>query len=626
MLSEISLTLQDELLADIEFRRTKNLHTTISDIRYIQYNMPIQNETALSSMQERFRRIAPEMLIRDLWNVQELGNAYGVPWYEERGSYADRAIEMLLNREVGTSESTDYITLTELQEKYKLPVTPERRRKLLRDFPVHDSQYGKRYATCFELTPDELRPIAAAWATKNMEGEAKTRSPDSGVFHDPKYTAAWYVHETMQMYDVPVRDIPQLSEAAIRAKYRFERAHSVDECVSSMSELANDLKRTMDAKSYLPEIFGEITHGVIQGSSTLDLQKLKAVLGDEFKPIFMAHLELHFAECNLNVNDPEKAALLHEFWKKKARQPDSQEKAESVMKAHGLPLGVLLEAWSHASDDSNRTYSGGGKHRDLIGSDIIIANNMVRIQELESRTPGASRQLYEAWGICNFGRYPASVLSGQYMADMREKELPKDKREKMKNVIMVNPYGDWNGAFSDESYMINHLNKQMVNGGYRFRICECGKNIGAARRLMEFNRRYGPIDVAVIGAHSSGDKIWFGPQDQESFNLRGAQKGDPQQVAKIELIRACFSDDGHIIFRSCSVGKPGGLASETHELFEIDTHGPLVPSSLRSISLGNPAESQWTSGGQPAPSASYERPKPPKPPEKKTWFGGWLRR
>jgi hypothetical protein len=247
-----------------------------------------------------------------------------------------------------------------------------------------------------------------------------------------------------------------------------------------------------------------------------------------------------------------------------------------------------------------------------INMKAYAAENVKTMLDLENHSPGICKKLTQLYGIRNYARYSRALLERQY--DTRENEG--------RYGIVLNPYDDHNGAFSNKKQVLEHLADQLKMQGVNLRIVEAGGKLGIAKRLLKLDEQYGKhakIECAVIGAHGAIDHMVFGktgvlPEDfglekqpieglslkekikRFIFEERNIEPVPLSKIGKNEIfkqsdlkgrgigkIKRFFVDFPSILLASCSTGKKGGVGQEISREFNAEVSAPLEDSVLKDI-------------------------------------------
>ncbi len=247
---------------------------------------------------------------------------------------------------------------------------------------------------------------------------------------------------------------------------------------------------------------------------------------------------------------------------------EGERKIQEVLSKHHLPL-ELLDIWKKSA-----TCLG----QEGTTLDQAIEKNISSIIELEHLQSGTCELLYRDFGIADFGRYPIQLLSAQY-----------EEADNISNPygVVIFPRNDWNGAFYQNRFELNQLYEKL-QGGFNLRVMECEGKIDVARALIEFNKRYNPLDgnghkisLAIIGGHGTQDSIRFGGDDErhalftQDFQGRGVQRTSE-----------FFEENPTFILVSCSTGADKGIGQKLSEVMGAKVIAPKVPTSIAEYQVG----------------------------------------
>jgi hypothetical protein len=217
-----------------------------------------------------------------------------------------------------------------------------------------------------------------------------------------------------------------------------------------------------------------------------------------------------------------------------------------------IDVKALLASWATHTDKGPR-----------------IKQNIDRILELEKVQPGAAAKLQKDYGIQNFERYPLEVLLDQ----CRNESEPKP------TVLILNPYSDWNGAFSHNIILWESVHKQLTQLGYDLRVVEAGSKVGAIRQLAKVHSRYGRIEGAIIGGHGTATSIRFGD------NPNGVVSLNDLDMPGVEPSTRIFSRTAPIGLNACSTGELDGFAKKISKLDIHKVIAPEIPTPIKSIEI-----------------------------------------
>lgn len=268
--------------------------------------------------------------------------------------------------------------------------------------------------------------------------------------------------------------------------------------------------------------------------------------------------------------------------------------------------------------------------------------NLRSVLRLEAERSGAARELYESFGIANFGRYNDGML-------MRQLE---EIDEMGPYGVVVFPEADWNGAFFQDNVNLSKVSGKLDEKGIKTRIVEVGSQFGMAKRLAKFNKKYGKdgekISFLFIGGHGSVDTVNFGKenklveddhhpgppplqtddvpddvyQKEMSIWRKEYDEWQSNQITPHEIRNTMQADDirngsgagikrgaekyikpkAPVIFISCSTGAEGGIAQTVSGELGFETVGPDKPAAVSSMDVSFDDE------GKPSFSISYNKP------------------
>lgn len=208
---------------------------------------------------------------------------------------------------------------------------------------------------------------------------------------------------------------------------------------------------------------------------------------------------------------------------------------------------------------------------------FAFSHHFMRLQELEAARPGASRALYERYGIRSFGRYDVDVLTRQY--DEREnRSLPYG--------IVLTGMEDHNGAHFRR---VNDLAPQVraLRGAdtHLLRCIEANSPRDLARRIICLDRTYRergghPIGFAVVLAH--------GRDGQVCMHYGRGGSLTPQSLVNADL-GPRLAPGAEVVIHACEGGKEGGFA---HALSHQQLSVQASPDILRMLSYDVEADAQ----------------------------------
>lgn len=243
----------------------------------------------------------------------------------------------------------------------------------------------------------------------------------------------------------------------------------------------------------------------------------------------------------------------------------AQEQVDKLLKDSNLDVELMNEAWRMSSEDRPR---------------IAYEKNISAIMQLESLVPGICEELYNKFGICNFGRYPVEMLIKQY-----EQRNDKD----LKYGIAVYPYNDHNGFFYNQD-PIRKIYNTVSEKGYGIRIIETDTLRKLYRQLIFLDSTYGEnnkISFAFLGGHGNTSAIQFSKKihidkiigDKKYAHYLGVLfTADITNSLAIqrEKIQRYFINNPTIILNSCSTGAEEGIAKALSEKLKSKVIAPKV--------------------------------------------------
>lgn len=241
----------------------------------------------------------------------------------------------------------------------------------------------------------------------------------------------------------------------------------------------------------------------------------------------------------------------------------SREEVRLMIAGAGLPLDQIRNTW---------TKCFGGKP--------FLAENMSVIYSLEKTKPGTAKQLFEKFGIENFGRYPFELLS-QQTEEAANIEKPFG--------IILYPKTDHNGAFySERRKFLDFINELMPDGmrfadRYATRVVECESKIDIAKMLIRLNRAYGKLSFAIIGGHGATDSIEFGENDAGKVDQRHQLTIDDLSGQGLQRTGSFFAEGAPLVLLSCSTGAREGIGQQLSQALGVTVLAPDKETTPRSI-------------------------------------------
>lgn len=227
---------------------------------------------------------------------------------------------------------------------------------------------------------------------------------------------------------------------------------------------------------------------------------------------------------------------------------------EQIIEKYGFNAGDVWVKWQLANPDLPKA----------------LNKNLGNMMQIEEQREGATKVLYEQFGILNFGRYPYHCLLNQF--DQRgDQSLPYG--------VLLYPENDHNGALFDNVFL--WLLDADLKDEYFLRIIEGGSKVDIARRLIQLKKTYGnnhKISFAIIGGHGTKDSIQFGGEDPihklttKDLLGRGAKKASE-----------FFQPNPNIVLVSCETGTEGGISDQLADMLGASVIAPTVSTNIDSI-------------------------------------------
>lgn len=265
---------------------------------------------------------------------------------------------------------------------------------------------------------------------------------------------------------------------------------------------------------------------------------------------------------------------------------EGESRLEEFLKTNNLDFRDFYSAWLLSTTE--------GPAKEFLHSDDkeqiknfreVVDLNVRTIQAVEKVTPGASAWLAKEWGIRDFGRYPAEVLSAQFLGK-GDINTPYG--------IVVMPREDWNGAFYNSNYPLKILYKDVKNE-FNLRVAECQGKVELIRTLRKFNQTYNlrdggrPISLIILGGHGTEHTIQFGRNWKKSEVL----KLEDLDRALANEPKAYFDENPTFILASCSTGAEEGIGKEISKRYAAKVFAPKAPTFLLKIKAGKTKGGKW---------------------------------
>lgn len=280
----------------------------------------------------------------------------------------------------------------------------------------------------------------------------------------------------------------------------------------------------------------------------------------------------------------------------------------------------IVKRWKESSIfHHTETNEAGQKSNVYIES---YAVNLSALEHLEMTRPGAARELFNEFGIANFGRYDESMLIRQL--DTSGIDAPYG--------IVVYPEADWNGVFFQNHDVLKNAAQSLHEGDYEVRIVEAGSQRELARRLLQLHKRYAgggnKFAFAIVSGHGTTDELVLGrnkaldqvpesdsfspdPKHQQEWYMwsllyrakKGEfSKGDLSRGKGINrALREWFEPDAPKVLISCSTGVRGGVGEQLSQRSSGEVTAPKRDTNVQEIQVA------FTEQGKPRFNVIYKR-------------------
>lgn len=206
--------------------------------------------------------------------------------------------------------------------------------------------------------------------------------------------------------------------------------------------------------------------------------------------------------------------------------------------------------------------------------EYIAVNDIVKMAELDSKCPGASRLLSDKCDIIRFGRYPLDLLENQYLLLTGRRTLNANNR----TAIVVFAYEDLEGALHGGVADLHALSKD-----YNFIWTEASSKMDVGRKIVEYSKltfdqtKNLPKGIVVAG-HGYGPGVLMLSKSKSGVLLASELFGS-NQGRGVNYSRY-FDEDPFALFYSCSQGAKDGLADLGNRANNsFTTSGPEIPAS-----------------------------------------------
>lgn len=577
-------------------------------------NIPFQDQKLLLPLQERYRAFAAPLLAytsdhNGMYYLQNLGRVLRLPWHTEyKAQHAPRAIELLMAHfpEVPVYDKTRVTrAILDLQEDSKAPVTPERMRgaiELLRDCIGHTDDTPRKLIIAFGIDRDTVTAIASEKAADYMRRHEHA---------DPQDRSAWYPEQMVRVYGVPLRDMPLAERERARIAQEVLSVQAPQERQQAATAFVQRAEREHTAYLLPLALAGELTRSLESPDSGTIPELLQAFsrepatkqYADQAVDLLFADRQQHAPALSLRERGSQ------HLWMHLAQDPRYAKYADDALDAfvtqQGFDAAQMRKMWALSSNDRT-AYSA------TMGTRVVQMKNVAAILALERKAPGAAGYFLRRWNMHMFSRYPVDVLAQIHAQEMaREGALGEPRTKPKKNLLVLFPASDWNGAF-DTWPLIDHLAKEAAAKGFHMHIAEAGSRMAAMRALARCAHRHGQVDVCIFGGHASKDSLSLGPDAPgqirtEHFTFDSDETGQPVPPEQLRRLRNYLSPNCRVLFKACSVGQQGGLAQAVSQAMNVTAIAAEVPTGMESVDL-----SQGTVRYRNAAQArEYQQPKPP---------------
>lgn len=586
------------------FADVHDLYRLAQEVSYIGYHLPIETPSVLKPLQERFAKIAPYLLISDdIYFYERIGNALGVAPHSKIEQYVHPAIDMLLDdfSAYRTSHS-DYMglgtldRLIELQEKYPIPVTPERQLKVL-DVLYCAVGSGKkevmeRFKNVFQVNDEQIHVAAQQRANDDLRASLDTPHESISDIHVGNHHA---ISGMMQRHNISVDEIVPL--AAQKNQLHDIIRHGEP---SAMAAYHENLQKTK-LRVYLPEIMEALVRDVLENPDRNLIQDYfqHCRQSEEFEKPFNEALHRIFSRGNqtkslLDLTHPPDRNFFKWLFEQECRRGLKRE-MELFLESNGINAEHCLHVLTHCSATEKQRQEQPNEIPKRHLTPEVCMRMAANITDLEKMCPGAVSYFYNQRNITMFNRYPTELLRQVYEQETGltaddQNEKKKKKNKTAQHMLVLFPQNDWNGAFENHKLM-NNLSEQVEKNQYQMHIAESGTRQGCWRQLAKMHKLYGPLKLAVMGGHSNKEEIQFGPRPEDTISLKEIERAESTEDLseeakhKLERLQSFFDPEGMIVFKACSVGSEEGIAEKISRLLKRITIGTDKNSFLKEIRI-----------------------------------------
>lgn len=199
---------------------------------------------------------------------------------------------------------------------------------------------------------------------------------------------------------------------------------------------------------------------------------------------------------------------------------------------------------------------------------VVSAENIRSILKLEAMRPGATKVLFDEFGIVFFGRYDPVMLADQY-----------DTRNDTGGEwgVYVGAYPDHNDAHYQYTDLLNKMRLDL--GGIKLRIYETGSKVDLLHKINEGRKKYGPLSFFMLTGHGQHDAIQLSYTTNQWLYKRDFERTGSK------ALRLAFRDDAIAILNSCDTGRWKGIGQTASGALEIKLYAPGRPTHVEKIEV-----------------------------------------
>lgn len=232
-----------------------------------------------------------------------------------------------------------------------------------------------------------------------------------------------------------------------------------------------------------------------------------------------------------------------------------------VLRSYGVPPNDLFGRWQDSVWNQPDRFSA------------IVRRNFVTLCELERKGgEGATAYLQEHFGICDFVRYPTDLLVEQYK-NRDAVHMPYG--------LILNPYGDHDGAFYSDRYLWGKLVVQLaaLDQPITLRVIEAGNKREVGRFALSLPEKYGAAQFGIIGGHGDSSGLTLG----RGGSMHRLEIEDAEGSGVARAGNKLFERGAPIIWNSCFGGAEGGLGKRFAEKSDFVFIGTDASTAIESI-------------------------------------------